>query len=86
MPARLENMFLKFLKYKHFIGQSEHVFKNVFFIVAPAGEFWSENFVKKRLFFAKERLKKNPIFRLQLSAGRQERINYISRCVGFCGG
>jgi hypothetical protein len=56
--------------------------KNVFFIVVPTGESWSENLVKKRL----GTFEKNPIFCLQLSAGRQERINFIFRCVGFCGG
>jgi hypothetical protein len=45
--SKFENInLLMFLKYRHFIGQSEHVFKNVFFIVAPTGESWSENLVK----------------------------------------
>ena len=32
--------------------------KNVFFIVAPTGESWSENRLKKRLSFAQERFEK----------------------------
>jgi hypothetical protein len=56
-------MFLNFLKYRHFIGQSEHVFKkNVFFIVAPTGESWSENLVKNAYLLPRNVWKKTLSF------------------------
>jgi hypothetical protein len=84
-------MFLKFLKYRHFISESEHVLKKDFFIAAPTGESWSENLVKKRLSFAREVFKKNPIaFHLFV---REKNIlfsdawaiaeAYVGFCVGF---
>ena len=59
--------------------------KNVFFIVTLTGESWSENLVKNAYLLPGNVWKKH-IFCLQLSAGRQERIHFIFRCVRFCEG
>jgi hypothetical protein len=58
LSARLENMFLNSLKYRHFIGQSEHVFKKLYFLLSRRPENLGLKIWFKSLSFALERLKK----------------------------
>ena len=82
----LENMFLNLLKYRHFIGQSEHVFKKVYFSLSRRPENLGLKIWLKTPIFCLGTFEKNPIFCLQLYAARQERINLFFKSVGFCGG
>jgi hypothetical protein len=60
LSARLENMFLNFLNHRHFIGQSEHVFKNNDFSLSRPPENLDPRIWLKTPIFRLETFEKKP--------------------------